>query len=447
MSNTKKQENKKQKKIFVLDTNVLLHNPNSIHSFREDTVVIPIKVLEELDKFKKDRTEVGKNAREAARILDQYRKKGKLDEGVSNKYGGELIVSFNITKHFPVVLDKRVPDDIIISCALYFKDIEPDADIFFVSKDINARIKADALGLKAIDYEKQKTEYEKIYKGYSNITVNSSKIDELYKNKEIEIQGEYFPNHCFLLIDEKNEKHTALGKYDFKNKKIKLISNKINCMGIYPLNLEQVFSFNLLLDENIKLVNLIGMAGTGKTLIALAAALKLVLEEQKYERLLVARPVIPMGKDIGYLPGSKDEKLAYWMQPIFDNLELIFSKIESKDKKKPREMIKSLVAQNLLEIEALTYIRGRSIPNQFLIIDEAQNLTPLEVKTIISRAGENTKIVLTGDPNQIDNPYLDENSNGLSYVVDRLKFSEIVGSILLGKSERSALAALAAEKL
>ncbi|MCX8059164.1 MAG: PhoH family protein [Spirochaetes bacterium] len=439
-----KNNNLNEPKYFIIDTNVLLHYPYAMDSFLDNYVIIPIKVLEELDKFKKERTEIGKNAREVSRILDNYRKKGSLKEGVKTQAGGKIFVSMEISKEVPKQLSFFIADDQILLCAKYYKDI--GKRVFFVSKDINARIKADSLGIKAVDYEKQKTNYSTIYTGYIDIYVSKEFIDNFYLNKSTIIDKQLFPNQYVCFIDKENIKHTALGRYDFQNKNIKLInSSEFVASGIKPLNKEQIFAFDLLLDDNVKLVNLIGKAGTGKTLIALAVALKKIFEKGIYKKLLVARPVIPMGKDIGYLPGTKEEKLINWMQPIYDNLEFLFSLYD--DKTKPNEKIKSLISTGILEIEALTYIRGRSIPEQFIIIDEAQNLTPLEVKTIISRAGEGTKIVLTGDPQQIDNPYLDEDSNGLTYVVDRLKDSELTGSILLVKTERSSLASLAAEKL
>lgn len=440
----KKNNNKNEPKYFIIDTNVLLHYPYAIDSFADNYVIIPIKVLEELDKFKRERTEIGKNAREISRILDSYRKKGSLKEGVKTHAGGKIFVSMELSKDIPKGLSFYVADDHILLCAKYYKD--QGERVFFVSKDINARIKADSLGIKAVDYEKQKSSYATIYAGYIDIYVNKDFIDLFYKNKYINYDKQFFPNQFVCFIDKENHKHTALGRYNYKDKNIRLINSyDFIASGIKPLNKEQIFAFDLLFDDEIKLVNLIGKAGSGKTLIALAVALKKIMEKGVYKKLLVARPVIPMGKDIGYLPGTKEEKLTNWMQPIYDNLEFIFSLTDEKIK--PQEKIKSLLSSGILEIEALTYIRGRSIPEQFIIIDEAQNLTPLEVKTIISRAGEGTKIVLTGDPQQIDNPYLDEDSNGLTYVVDRLKDSELVGSILLTKTERSPLSSLAAEKL
>lgn len=431
-------------KIFVIDTNVLLHNPRSIFSFADETVIIPLKVIEELDKFKRDPTEIGKNARTIARILDELRAKGPLTEGVKLKEGGKLIISAGKTVVIPAEFSKEIADDLIIGTALYYKSISDE--VFFVSKDINARIKAQALGIKAIDYEKQKVSYQTIYQGFRKINTDTSFIDLLYKEHSVETNEKLIANEYILYVDSKNEKHTALARFIKEDNIVRLVNSKdLHAFGIKPKNMEQIFAFDLLLDDSVKLVNLIGKAGTGKTLIAIAVGLTKVLKEKKYKKLLVARPVIPMGKDIGYLPGSKEEKLESWMQPIFDNLEFIGTL--AYDTNGGQDFKKQLTDQSILQVEALTYIRGRSIPDQFIIIDEAQNLTPLEVKTIVSRAGEGTKIVLTGDPQQIDSPYLDENSNGLSYVVEKLKDHSMVGSILLSKTERSALADLAAELL
>lgn len=431
-------------KIFVIDTNVLLHNPRSIFSFADETVIIPLKVIEELDKFKRDPTEIGKNARTIARILDELRVKGPLTEGVKLKEGGKLIISAGKTVVIPAEFSKEIADDLIIGTALYYKSISDE--VFFVSKDINARIKAQALGIKAIDYEKQKVSYQTIYQGFRKINTDTSFIDLLYKEHSVETNEKLIANEYILYVDSKNEKHTALARFIKEDNIVRLVNSKdLHAFGIKPKNMEQIFAFDLLLDDSVKLVNLIGKAGTGKTLIAIAVGLTKVLKEKKYKKLLVARPVIPMGKDIGYLPGSKEEKLESWMQPIFDNLEFIGTL--AYDTNGGQDFKKQLTDQSILQVEALTYIRGRSIPDQFIIIDEAQNLTPLEVKTIVSRAGEGTKIVLTGDPQQIDSPYLDENSNGLSYVVEKLKDHSMVGSILLSKTERSALADLAAELL
>jgi len=431
-------------KYFIIDTNVLLHNPRAIHSFADNTVVIPFKVLEELDKFKRDRSEIGRNAREATRLLDRYRKKGSLSKGVKMFVGGRLLVSMDAVKDVPNGLSLHSPDDIILATALYYKN--KDKQVFFVSKDINARIKADALGIRAVDYEKQKIRYSKIYRGYVRTMFKHRDLPDLLSTGSIDAPMPMLAHQYAVLQDSSDAEIVLLGRYNSATGRVDLLGNEIEpALGISPLNIEQRMAFDALMHPRIKLVSLIGLAGTGKTLLALSTGLHQVLTLNRYKRVLVARPIVPMGRDIGFLPGSKEDKLMHWMEPIFDNLEFIFS--GQKAKGKAKEKIDRLIAQDLLEIEALTYIRGRSLPDQLIIIDEAQNLTPLEVKTIISRAGQDTKIILTGDAEQIDNPYLDEDSNGLSYVVDRLKESDLTGSVLLEKSERSPLASLAAEQL
>jgi len=315
--------------------------------------------------------------------------------------------------------------------------------VVFVSKDINARVKADALGIKAVDFEKQKVDMDRLYSGWKELLIDGREIDRLYEKRRVKIKEEdLFPNQYLLLKDNGDEKHTALARFSFKDRAAIALRRDINDVwGIKPRNKEQAIAFDLLMDNNVKLVTLVGKAGTGKTLLALAAGLKKTIDEHAYRRLLVSRPVIPMGRDIGFLPGTKEEKLVNWMQPIFDNLEYILTI------RRRKEHIEDLIDSDILQPEALTYMRGRSIPNQFIIIDEAQNLTPHEIKTVISRAGNNTKMVLTGDPYQIDNPYLDSSSNGLAYTVEKMKGQEMFGHATLTRNERSNLASLAAELL
>ncbi len=432
----------------------MIHNPFAIYSFSDNDVIIPITVIEELDNFKNSSDKKGMHARQVLREIDSCIKKGALKKGAKMQNGGTLRIDL-VSKELKIPnIDLSKNDNKIIGVAYELQ--QKGEAVFFISKDLNARIKAEALGIKARDYEKEQVEYASLYKGWREISINSMDIDELYKNRQLEIKSFTFYENEYVLIKSSNGSNaSAICKYDSAKKTVALLKDNFDAMGIKPLNLEQKFAFDLLLNDNIKLVTLVGQAGTGKTLIALATALEKTLKKEKtYERVLVARPIIPLGKDIGYLPGSKNEKLSFWMQPIFDNLELILKNfnlnfISSKDEEALNNMdnIDYLVKKNILEIEALTYIRGRSIPNQFLIVDEAQNLTPHEIKTIISRAGKGTKIVLTGDPEQIDNPYLDANSNGLTYIVERLKDRKIVGHILLTRSERSELATLAAENL
>lgn len=440
-------------KNFVLDTNVLLHNPLALYSFADNNIIIPITVIEELDKLKTSSDRKGMHARQALREIDACVKKGALNKGAKIKSGGTLKIDLGITEKIqllPPSMDPNSNDNKIISCAYALQ--QQGEVVFFISKDLNARIKAEALGIKARDYEKQQVEYSTLYKGWKEVTVNSKQLNALYQEGELEIKGYTFYENEYALVKAGESNASAICKYDSIKKKVVLLKDNYSAMQINPLNLEQKFAFDLLLNDKVKLVTLIGPAGTGKTLIALACALEKCLKENLYTRILVARPIIPLGKDIGYLPGSKDEKLSYWMQPIFDNLDYIlnksgFSKDKSGEIKNVSDVIDHLIKTDKLEIEALTYIRGRSIPNQFMIIDEAQNLTPHEIKTIISRVGEGTKIVLTGDPEQIDNPYLDANSNGLTYIVEHLKDKKIVGHMFLSKSERSEIATLAVEYL
>jgi PhoH-like ATPase len=448
-------------KYFVLDTNVLIHNPAAINSFSDNTVIIPLTVIEELDRLKVGSDKKAMHAREVLRELDDLvKKKEALQKGAKLPSGGKLKIVYQQSKEssLPAELDYTAHDNKILSVA---KELQNEGhNVFFISKDVNARIKAEAVGLRSQDYEKQKVSYESLYRGWREIFLKPEAIQELYSKKEIEIKGYNFnPNECVCMKTEGDDNVSALGRFNEKLGKVLPITEHFEAMGIKPLNLEQQFAFDLLLDDNVKLVTLIGQAGTGKTLIALAAGLQRVIgRKPRYEKLLVARPIVPLGRDIGYLPGSKDQKLNFWMQPIFDNLQFIL-----RDKAKNKEndhgdanngngngrpdKIDYLIEKGFIEIEAITYIRGRSIPNQFIIIDEAQNLTPHEIKAIISRAGEGTKIVLTGDAEQIDNPYLDANSNGLSYTADRMKNQVVSGQMFLSKSERSELASIAANIL
>ena len=429
------------RKIFVLDTNVLLHNADALNVFADNEVVLPIDVIEELDIFKKDSDEKGRNARSAIRMLDELRERGKLGEAVPLDNGGKLRIIMHIEPRPILNISPNERDNRILMVAY---DLQQKGNqVIFVSKDINARVKADALGIKAVDFEKQKVDIERLYSGWKELEITSSEIDNFYEKKFISIKEEgLFPNQYVLLKDRKEEKHTALGRYNVAQKGATLLKSDLGDVWcIKPRNKEQAMALDLLLDSNIKLVTLVGQAGTGKTLLALAAGLKKTVDEHGYKRMLVSRPVIPMGKDIGYLPGTKEEKLVNWMQPIFDNLEYILTI------RKRKEHVEDLIECDLLQLEALTYMRGRSIPNQFIIIDEAQNLTPHEIKTVVSRAGNNTKMVLTGDPYQIDNPYLDSSSNGLSYAVERMNGHEMFGHVTLTKNERYGLASLAAELL
>ncbi len=439
--------------LYILDTNVLLQDPLAIYSFEENNVIIPAVVLEEVDSKKRYMDEIGRNAREVARLLDDLREQGKLHEGVKLINGGKLIVELNhrsfdqMKSHF----FEPTNDNRILAVALNLsEEIKGDGnyrEVVLVSKDALLRVKADALGIRSEDFLSDRVvQFDRMYKGYEERWLAPEKMTKLYKEKELtfeeaEIEKAY-PHHFFIFKDSSNGTRSALAMSDTNSKKIKLfLGNKEVTWGIKPRNVQQKMALELLTREDIPLVTLVGKAGTGKTLLSLAAGLQQTEDLQIYKKLLVARPVIPVGKDIGYLPGEKDEKLRPWMQPIYDNLEFLFNT------KKPGELDHILAGMGSLQVEALTYIRGRSIPDQFIIIDEAQNLTKHEVKTILTRVGEGSKIVLMGDPKQIDHPYLDEYTNGLTYVAERLKHLPESAHIKLEKGERSGLAQLAADLL
>ena len=444
-------------KHFVLDTNVLLHNPNALFMFADNEVIIPFDVIEELDKFKSGTDDLGRNARTVIRHLDRLRQLGNLSDGVAvEQTGGRLRVVLEEDQKLCPGLTANTPDNRIICCAKMLSD--QGKRVVFISKDLNARIKSDALGLITEDFEAQKVDFEKLFTGYREMTVSSKVFDELFRHKEYRLTAEdLLANEFVLLKDETDENHTAIARYRGDGVIVPVRPKRGPVFGIMPRNLQQTMALDLLLDDSIKLVSLIGSAGTGKTLLAIAAGMTKVLNEQTYQKLLCARPIMPLGRDIGYLPGGKDEKLTAWMQPIFDNMAYLLSNRlsgagdgEHKAHASPssvEQRIHQLMEAGQVVLEPLTYIRGRSIPNQYMIVDEAQNLTPHEVKTIASRVGEGTKLVLTGDATQIDNPYLDSSSNGLSYLVERLKGKSLVGHITLAKSERSDLASLVTEEL
>jgi len=430
-------------KTFVIDTNVFIHRPEAIFSFRDNEIVIPLWVLEELDNLKKERDERGRNARETIRLLDEVSRHGDLREGVRLENGSTLRVElgrYDSPENVPANLAGSKNDNKILATAYGLQ--RAGRRVFFVSKDISARLKATALGIKAVDYEKQKVNIQTLYRGFVEQDASHETLKALRADGYVASHTRLAPNE-FVVLKESKSEDTTLARFDGKKGRLELVGDIHSVSAIKPLNIQQHMALKLLLDDSVSLITLVGKAGTGKTLLALAAGLKKVLIEERFTRVLVARPVIPMGRDIGYLPGAKTEKLSHWMQPVFDNLEYILG----ADKKLRDMSIDSLISRRLIEIEALTYIRGRSLPNQFIIIDEAQNLSPHEVKTIVSRAGTGTKVVLTGDPYQIDSPYLDSNSNGLTYLVEAFKGQEIFGHVTLERSERSPLAELAAELL
>ncbi len=436
------------KKIFVLDTNVLLHDPRAIYQFEDHDVVIPIVVVEELDTFKKDLSELGRNARHIARSLDELRTEGRITEGVAiNNGSGTLSVSIT-NRVLPSEFQNQHPaDNKILATALDLHESRKDRLTILVTKDVNMRIRGDALGLRVEDFDTERSNIDELYSGVAEIEVPAKDIDTFYESGKLELSDPYYyPNQFAFLKDASNPQHTALGKINRDAQLVEAVNQvKDGMWGIRPRNKEQVFAADVLMNDQIKLITLVGKAGTGKTLMAIAAGLQKVTEEGVYQRLLISRPIFPLGRDIGYLPGDVEEKLTPWMQPIYDNVEFLMG-LSKTDRKRGRSY-HELLDLGVLEIEPLTYIRGRSIPNQFMVVDEAQNLTPHEVKTIITRVGDGTKIILTGDPYQIDNPYVDATNNGLVYIVNRFKAERIAAHITLTKGERSDLAELATNLL
>ena len=433
------------RKNYVLDTNVLLHDPGAMYAFEDNNVVIPIFVIEEIDSFKKDLSELGRNARQVARQLDSHRANGGLGHPVPLENGGTVRVALG-KKGALGDYDTRRMDQWIMEVALDVNAIDPRMLTFLVTKDVNMRIRGDALGLATVDYEPENISLDELYPGATEISMTGDLIDQLYKDGSVPVEEDLSPNEYVLLRDVENAGHTALGRYDGPRGEVVTIRKlRDGVWGIRPRNKEQHYALDLLLDDDVRLVTLVGKAGTGKTLLALAAGLQKVTEDQSFQKLLVSRPIFPLGRDIGYLPGDIEEKLNPWMQPIYDNLELLLG-LNKGDRKDGRSYME-LMELGFIEIEPLTYIRGRSLPNVYMIIDEAQNLTPHEVKTIITRAGDGTKIILTGDPYQIDNPYIDSSNNGLTTVAERFKSHPIAGHVTLTKGERSELAELATHVL
>ena len=434
-------------KVFVLDTNVLLFDPNSIFGFGKNHIFIPLVVIEELDRFKKDQNENGRNARQFSRIVDDLRHSGSLIEGVKLENGGTLSITIDKdVKDYDGKIDLSVNDNLILASALYFK--QEGENSVLVTKDINLRLKADALGIVAEDYGKRNKATEELYSGFRMHGVSIEELRTFEKDRFLALENaeelEIYPNEYLIVTEKDNDRHRLLGRYSLDKKGIvPLIRMREGVWGIYPKNVEQQFALDALLNDDIPLVSLVGKAGTGKTLLAIAAGLEKTISEEHFSRLLVSRPIQPMGKDLGYLPGDVNEKLGPWMQPIFDNMDFLFGQHRASDSSSWEELIN----QGLLHVEPLTYIRGRSIPGQYLIVDEAQNLSPHEVKTIITRAAEGTKIVLTGDTEQIDSPYLDSLNNGLAYVVERLKSSSLIAHSTLKVGERSPLSEIASKLL
>ena len=447
-------------RVFVLDTNVLLYDPNALHVFDEHEVVIPITVIEEIDRFKKDLNETGRNARTVSRQLDDLRRAGSLSKGVPTGQGGRLRVAMAASgQRLPQGFGPLTNDNQILATVLQVAEEAGRDQVTLVTRDTNMRIKGDALGIRAEDYEHAHITVDENYTGVAEQVVQAERLDAVHRSGFVPFEADeaaelgLYPNQFLVLRSEEDPKHTALVRYLPKRSRLKKVGLcKEGVWGIFARNKEQLFALELLLDPSLSLVTLDGMAGTGKTLLAIAVGLRLVADEQQFRRLVVSRPIFPLGRDLGFLPGDLGEKLNPWMKPIFDNLELLVGSQIDDGRGNKRGGGRSpsympLIDQGVIEVEALTYIRGRSLPKQYLIVDEAQNLTPHEVKTVLTRAGEGTKIILTGDPYQIDNPYVDATSNGLSYVVERFKDSPVAGHVTLRKGERSQLAELAAQLL
>lgn len=440
-------EKKVSRKTFVIDTNVLVHDSSAIKKFKENDVVISLSVLEELDSLKRHADEVGKNAREVLRYIDSLKlqQNGDLHRGVEIPEGPKVRIHLGTRldriDRFPLPLDRH-SNRFLLSAFILKSQGEA---VVIVSKDFVTRVKAEAMELESEDYENLKTSFEEMYKGLRKIDVAKKEIDLFYKEGLLPLPEEGFrPNEYALLSSPENS--SAVCKFSEKTKKLEpLLQITRDIWGIQPLNIEQRCAIDLLLRDDIHLVTLVGPAGTGKTLLALACGMRKVFDDNLYSRILISRPIVPLGKDIGYLPGTKEEKLYHWMQPIYDNLEFLCSTTSGEGN--GAATLEFIMESKKIEMEAVTYIRGRSLPKMYMIIDEAQNLTPHEVKTIISRAGKGTKVILTGDPTQIDNPYLDKDSNGLTYTVVKFKNHRIYGHMFLEKTERSELASIAADIL
>ena len=454
----------REKRIFVLDTNVLLHDSNSLMSFKGVVVGIPFAVLEELDTFKNERNDLGMNARNVIRVLDDLRDQGSLKDGVAINSGLNSILRVLPTpKDFDEELCAKVLDNIILNTVL---DLKKDGyEVTLITKDINLRVKADFFNLEAEDYAKGSVTYEEYYKGWSRINVPSIEVKKITEKKLPDLIGDkvLYPNEFIIIQSQHNEWNNRLFRF-LGGKNFKEVIPGKFWEDFEARNVQQAMALDLLLDDSVRFVSLLGPAGTGKTFLVLLAGLFKVLQERIYRRFLISRPVIALGADVGYLPGDLQEKLFHWMQPVYDNFELIFSQMDgdvlysSKERRHKKRSehrgggdqvskIESLKQRGILSLEAITYMRGRSIFNQFVFIDEAQNLTPHEVKTIVSRAGEGSKIIIAGDPYQIDSPYLDFISNGLTVSSEKFKKESIFGTVFLETSERSELAKLAAELL
>lgn len=431
-----------QVKSFVLDTNVLLHDPKSPFHFEDNNVLIPIEVIEEIDQFKRDSSELGRSARSLSRLLDDARGRGSLSDGVKLENGGHL----KILMGEGAVAGSKNVDSLILRQAIQVKNDDPETPVILVTKDINLRIRADAHGVQAEDYETDHIHLSELYSGIFTRYASPEKMSEFRAEEGTALESNHGhdPGEYCTLINETDPKNTHLAKVSADGQRlVPILDCRDGIWGIRPRNREQRFALDALLDDRVRLVTLMGKAGTGKTLLAMAAGLRRTVVDREFRRIMIARPTISMGKELGFLPGSLEEKLNPWMQPIHDALELLGDLNMGQESRRSSDLLRS----GMVVVEALSYIRGRSIANQFVVIDEAQNLTPLEVKTIITRVGSGTKIVLTGDPFQIDNPYVDSSSNGFNYLISRFRDHAIAAHVELEKGERSELAELAANVL
>ena len=441
--------------VYVLDISVLLYTPDAIFDFPMKEVLLPVSILDALEPLRQDLGEKGRVANLISKILDECRQLGNLVEGVSLPNGGKLRIELADpeTEAIPFSFNSRNPSNRILAVAWLLS--RENKDVVFVSRDENLRTKANTLNVPTISYQGPRRDDSNLYSGIHHCEVSKKKLRNLNQQSFISIEEvkseldeniKFFPNQGLLLNNPEVPEEDVLAIYNQSKNKFLTVSKEQGVWGIRPRNLEQRLALALLVDPNISIVTLSGKAGTGKTLLALAVGLQQMMVDNIYSRMLVSRPIFPMGRDLGFLPGDTQEKLSPWMQPIFDNLELLINNTSEKKSSK-RDSYQELMERGMLVVEPLTYIRGRSIPNQHMIVDEAQNLTPHEMKTIVSRAGDGTKIVLTGDPNQIDNTDVNLSSNGLSTLVERFKGSQLAGHVRFTSVERSALAELAANVL
>lgn len=431
---------------YVLDSNVLLYDASALSRFEKGTVVIPLPVLEEIDSKKREVGEVGRNARTVSRRLHDFQLEtgGNYESGISIEGGAKIRVQIfqkSPELKFPLSLDSVQARTLFVAHQLQ----QNGHKVVLVSKDFVMRVKAEAIGISVQDHKNATSSYDDLCSGIQKIDLPKMEIDTFYKDGHLSVENIDSSQAKYCLLKSENQDSNVLARYNPKKKRLEQLSRlPKDIWGITPMNHEQRCALDLLMRDDIKLTVLLGQAGTGKTLLALACGLRKVFDEGSYSKILISRPIVPLGKDIGYLPGTKEEKLYHWMQPIYDNLEFLCQSTDGGPQEES-ETLRWITESKKIEMEAVTYIRGRSLPKMYMIIDEAQNLTPHEIKTVISRAGKGTKVILTGDPSQIDNPYLDKHSNGLTYTIEQFHRNPIFGHVFLERTERSELAAMAAD--